>query len=162
MTEYHDRSIKKHVSYTQVQAFEKARSWCAMQERCNQEMRRKLAEWGIRSDSAEEIIAQLIVDGFLNEERYAKAYAGGKFRIKKWGRRKIIQELKRKNISEICIRRGLSVIDEVDYCKTLKKLLDQRIKQIKETNPIQRRAKIINFLVGKGYEAELIVKLMAE
>jgi len=147
---------EKPVRLTPEQALVKARKWCAFQERCYREARLKLSEWGIWGEKAEQLIAQLITEGFLNEERYAKAYAGGKFRMKKWGRRKIIQELKKKNISEYCIRKGLSVIDEKDYLATLRTLLVKRTKEVKEANPWKRRVKIVNFLVGKGYEPDLV------
>jgi regulatory protein len=152
-------NTKRSVKLTQEQALVKARAWCASQERCIQETRNKLSDWGLYGEKAEEIIAQLIIEGFLNEERFAKAFAGGKFRIKKWGRRKIIQELKKKHISEPCIRRGISAIDEEDYLATLRTLLNKKTREIRETDPLKRKAGIVNFLIGKGYEPELIREL---
>jgi regulatory protein len=145
-----------------AQALEKARAWCAYQERCSQDTRKKLSDWGLWGDEAEQVIAQLISEGFLNEERFAKAFAGGKFRIKKWGKRKIVSELKKKNISEPCIRRGLAVIEEAEYLATLKMLLLKKTKDAKESNPWRLKTKIVTFLVSKGYEPELVRAMLKE
>lgn len=157
-----DHKPKKTARLTAEQALVKIRAWCAYQERCNQDVRSKLFDWGFRGEVAEQLIAQLISEGFLNEERYAKTFAGGKFRIKKWGKRKIIQELKKKNISEPCIRKGLAGIDEKEYIATLTALLEKKKKEIKESNVWQRKAKLSNFLIGKGFEPELVYEIMRE
>jgi regulatory protein len=157
-----DLKPKRTEHLSQEQALVKARAWCALQERCSQDTRVKLSFWGVRGEEAEQIIAQLISEGFLNEERFARMFAGGKFRIKKWGRRKIVQELKKKKISEPCIRRGMSVIDDQDYLRTIKALLVKRSREVRETNPLQRKARIINFLVGKGYEMGIVMKAYRE
>src|SRR6478672_11099295 len=91
-----DDFLKKQKVYTQHQALVKAEAWCAYQERCQQEVRDKIYSWGLHEHEVENVIAELISKNFLNEERFAKAYAGGKFRIKKWGRVKIRMELKRR------------------------------------------------------------------
>ncbi len=89
--------LKKPKVYTQKQALIKAESYCAYQERCQQEVRDKLYSWGLHEVQVENVIAELIASNFINEERFAKAYAGGKFRIKKWGRVKIsIAKLKKR------------------------------------------------------------------
>jgi regulatory protein len=143
-----------------TQALEKARRWCALQERCHTETRTKLHDWGIHGDEAEEVISNLISEGFLNEERFARAYARGKFRIKHWGRIKIVSELKQKKISAYCIRKGLEEIDETEYLQTLEQLYAKRVKEVKERNPWTRKAKIYTFLAGKGFEPDLIRELM--
>ena len=97
----------------------KLRHYCAYQERCHEEVRTKLLSLKVYGDGLEEIINQLISEDFLNEERFAKAYAGGKFRMKKWGRGKIIQGLKARKISDYCIKQGMSEIPEEDYQKFL-------------------------------------------
>ena len=104
--------LKKPKVYTQKQALIKAESYCAYQERCQQEVRDKLYSWGLHEVQVENVIADLIASNFINEERFAKAYAGGKFRIKKWGRVKISIELKRRKISTYCIKKGLAEIEE--------------------------------------------------
>src|SRR3954470_11095456 len=98
--------------FTPQQAKEKIQRYCAYQERCHQEVRHKLFEFGLYQSEVDEILTGLITDGFLNEERFAKAFAGGKFRMKKWGRIKITHELEARNISKNCIRTGLLEIDD--------------------------------------------------
>jgi len=117
--------LKKPKVYTQKQALIKAESYCAYQERCQQELRDKLYSWGLHEIQVENVIADLIASNFINEERFAKAYAGGKFRIKKWGRVKISIELKRRKISAYCIKKGLAEIEEEEYIKTLQKVAEE-------------------------------------
>lgn len=146
--------------YTLLQALEKARRWCALQERCHGETRSKVQSWGFSEEDADQLVAQLISEGFLSEERFARAFARGKFRIKQWGRTKIIVELKRRKISEFCIRKGLEEIDDDEYQTTLQRLFDKRVKEVKERNPWKRKAKILSFLLAKGYERDLILSLL--
>ncbi|MEO6241003.1 MAG: regulatory protein RecX [Bacteroidia bacterium] len=147
---------KKQTVYTQHQALVKAESWCAYQERSQQEVRDKIYSWGLHADEVENVIAELISKNFLNEERFAKAFAGGKFRIKKWGRVKIRMELKRKRVSEYCIKKGMAEIDEDDYRKTLKKLAEEKMNSLKERDSMKKNYKVMSFLASKGYESELV------
>lgn len=137
-------------------ALVKAQAWCAYQERCQQEVRDKLYDWGMYPDGVEQVISALISDGFIDEERFAKAFAGGKFRIKKWGRVKIRIELKRRKISDYCIRKGMQEIDERDYMATLKKLADEKSRKTKEKHPLKKRYKVMSYLVSKGFESDLV------
>lgn len=116
------------------EAKEKIYNFCTYQERTQKEVRFKLFEYGLSSDEIEGIIADLITDNFINEERFAKTYAGGKFRIKKWGRMKIYAALKFRGISEYCMREAISSIDEEDYHDSLSKLLEKRSSVEKEKN----------------------------
>lgn len=138
------------------QAVPKAQAWCTYQERSQQEARDKLYEWGLHRNEVENIIADLITSGFINEERFAKAYAGGKFRIKKWGRVKIRLELKRKQITDYCIRKGLQEIDDREYSKTLKKVLEEKARSITEKNPLKRNYKVAQYAISRGFEPELV------
>jgi regulatory protein len=104
----------------------------------------------------DEILSQLITDGFLNEERFAKAYAGGKFRMKKWGKLKIKNELEFLGLTKNCIQRGLKEIEASDYSKTLKALIKKKSAEIKEENLFKKRDKVARFAIGKGYEAEMV------
>ena len=158
--EEHAKSTRK--VYTVSQALEKARQWCAVQDRCHSEARLKIHAWGIYGDEAEAVISALISEGFINEERFARSYARGKFRIKHWGRIKIIRELKTKKVSPACINKGLDEIDEEEYLQTLKDLFQKRKREIKETNPWKRKAAILNYLTAKGFEQELIYPLFNE
>lgn len=148
--------------YTPAQAFLKAQLFCSYQERFQQEVRDKLYDWGLFPDAVENIIAQLITENFLNEERFAKAYAGGKFRIKKWGRIKIKLELKKRNISDYCIRKAIQEIDEENYLQTLKLLIEKKAKETKDKNLLIRNSKIARYLASRGFEQDLIWDLLKE
>lgn len=151
---------KKPLAYTPQQALAKIQDWCAYQERCQQEVRDKLYSYGLKTGEVEDIIARLISDNFLNEERFARAYAGGKFRIRKWGRIKIKVALKGKRVSDYCIRKGLAEIDGHDYRKTLEKLLADKARALTEKNPVRRKYKLLQYASGKGYEQELIMQIL--
>lgn len=141
-------------------ALVKMQNWCAYQERCQQDARNKLYEFGLWPEAVENIITQLIQDNFINEERFAMQFASGKFRIKKWGRIKIKIELKQKRVSDYCIKKALSQIDDEEYIKTLKRLLELKQKLIKEKHPIKLKYKLLNYLASKGYEKDLIMDVL--
>ncbi len=141
---------------TPQQALAKARYWCAKQERSHIEIRTKLFKWGLKSNQVENIIAELITGGFINEERFAIQYAGGKFRIKKWGRLKIQSHLKQKKISDYCMEKGLGEIREKDYRQTLEDLMNKKSRTLREKNPLLKKNKLVRYLLGKGYESELV------
>lgn len=152
-----EKQIKYH---TPEQALIKIRDWCAYQERCQQEARDKLYDYGLKTDDVENIIAQLVNENFINEERFAIAFAGGKFRIKKWGRVKIKQELKAKRVSDYCIKKGLAVIDGTEYINTLKKVLALKAKSITEKNFLKKKQKLVRYALSKGYEQDLIFDIL--
>ena len=148
--------------YSPEAALLKIQSWCAYQERCQQETRDKLYEYGLWPEAVESIIADLISQGFLNEERFAKAFAGGKFRIKKWGRVKIKIELKRRKISDYCIRKAMEEINEDEYIKTLADVLEKKSRMISEKNPIKRKYKLLQFAYSRGFEQDLVLDVLKE
>ena len=131
----------------------KLQNYCAYQERCHQEVKNKLYELGCNTDTVNDVMVKLIETGFLNEERFAKAFAGGKFRTKKWGRLKIIRELKSRKISDYCIKSGLKEIDDEIYLQTIQALT---LKKVKQSFNWQEEQKIAQWLMGKGFELELI------
>lgn len=141
---------------TPQQALLKAASYCAYQERCYKEVEEKLAEWGIYGTDAGEILIKLSEQNYLNEERFAKAFAGGKFRVKKWGRTKIRMELKQRKISDYCINKGLAEIDEDVYLNTLTEIALEKWGATKQPNRIAKRYKVYQYLVSRGYESDLI------
>lgn len=143
-------------------ALARIQKYCAYQERCHREVREKLFGYGLRSSEVEEIISRLIMDNFLNEERFAKAFAGGKFRMKKWGRTKIAHELESLGLTQNCINRGLKEIDPSDYKKTLLLLLKKKQAEVKGENVFARRNKIARFAIGKGYEPDLVWDFVKE
>jgi regulatory protein len=144
------------------QAREKIERYCAYQERSHLEVRNKLFTLGLFENDVDEILSTLIVDGFLNEERFAKAYAGGKFRLKKWGKIKIANGLEKKGVSKNCIKSGLKEIDLEDYTETLKQLLVQKSEQLEEPNLYVKRDKLSNYAILKGYEPPLVWEVLRE
>jgi regulatory protein len=147
---------KKEKLYTRQDALIRISSYCAYQERTQQEVRDKLYGYGLHKDMVEELISKLISENFINEERFAKTYAGGKFRIKRWGRIKIKEWLKAKGISEYCIRKGLQEVDARDYHAALLSLIEKRAAKETEKNEYKRKHKIAAYLIGKGYEPDLV------
>ncbi|HEV7347597.1 regulatory protein RecX [Telluribacter sp.] len=137
---------------------QKAASYCAYQERTQDEVRKRLQKWGVWSEEADEIIAELISMNYLSEERFARTYAGGKFRVKNWGRLKIKQELSRRGLTDYNIRQGMAEIKDSTYEATLKELLTKKLTALKrtETDPLKLKQKLIRFALGKGYESELV------
>jgi regulatory protein len=138
------------------QFLQKAAGFCAYQERTHAEVRERLREWCIYSDEAEEMIVWLIENNYLNEERFAKAYAGGKFRIKNWGRIRIKNELKMKGLSDYCIRIGLAEIEENDYQNKLRALLTKKEEEFDFENAFLKKQKLARYFIGKGYESNLV------
>ena len=134
----------------------KAANFCAYQERTHKEVRKKLAELEILGDDAEEIITYLIENNYLNEERFARVFAGSKFRQKKWGRIKIRQELKMRGMSEYCLKAGMSEIDGDDYMITLQEIIEKKSKDIKDSNKSIVRQKLVKFALSKGFENDLV------
>ena len=141
-------------------ALVKMQSWCAYQERCQQDARNKLYELGMWEEAVENIIVKLIEDNFLNEERFATSFARGKFNIKKWGRIKIKQELKQKRVGDYCLKKAMLQIDETEYIATLKRLMEIKRKLIKEKSPIKLNYKLMNYALSKGYEKDLVFDVL--
>ncbi|HCW07218.1 MAG TPA: RecX family transcriptional regulator [Cytophagales bacterium] len=137
-------------------ALAKIYRYCAYQERSHYEVRKKLFEYGLRSSEVDEILARLITESFLNEERFAKTFAGGKFRMLKWGKLKIQRELEMLQLTQRCIAKGLAEIDSSEYKKTLSNLIAKKADQIDETNIFKLKSKLANYAIGKGYEPELV------
>lgn len=157
-----DFENKPKKKLTPAQALIRAQLACAYQERCHQEMRNKLYEWGLYPDAVENILANLITENFLNEERFAKAYAGGKFRIKKWGRIKIKIELRKRKLSDYCIKKGMLEIDDKDYIKTLKQIIAKKSKEVKGGSLQVRNYKIAQYAASRGFEQDLIWDIIKE
>tara|TARA_B100000902_G_C26654497_1_gene595387 strand:+ start:48 stop:518 length:471 start_codon:yes stop_codon:yes gene_type:complete len=136
------------------------RNYCAIQERCIFDVRSKLQGWGILYKDIREIIKELVHHNFINESRYAKTFCRGKFNIKKWGRMKIIYEMKKKNISEDDINQGIRIIDNHEYKKVLESLYIRKSKSIKIKDKFKKEAKIAKFLQQKGFETNMIWELI--
>jgi len=158
-----DEMNKRYRTLTPEQAYVKIRHFCAFQERTHQEVKMKLHSYGVGWTDISEIASKLIEEGFLNEERFAMAFVGGKFRIKQWGRKKIEQELKKKQVSGYNIRLALrDAIDLEEYEKTMLKIIEKKWFSIKpETDSLfTKKAKTQAYLFQRGFEQDLIVKLI--
>jgi len=139
------------------QALPKIKQYCTYQERCHAEVKEKLYAFGLYKKDVEQLMSQLIEENYLNEERFAIQYAGGKFRMNQWGRIKIKYALKQKQVSDYCIKKALKEINESDYKKTLQKLAEQKLKTLKgEKNIFIKKRKLQDYLLQKGYEGELV------
>jgi regulatory protein len=141
----------------------KAMAYCAYQERSRQQLRDKLAEWGQEPDVIEKLLAELEQENFLNEERFARAYAGGKFRTKHWGRYKIQQGLKQHRIAATLMQQALQQeIDPDDYWQTLLQLLEKKAATESERTPALRKSKLARYAISKGYEQDLVWDALKE
>ena len=126
-------------------------------------MRYKLIQWGVYGDDLENVLAELIEERFLDEERFARSFARGKFRIKQWGRLRIVGELKKRDISEYCIRAGLSEIDEEDYLETLRDLLRRKSEGLDGgLTPFERKQSLVRYGMQRGFETHLAQQVAAE
>jgi regulatory protein len=153
---------KKPVKLDKKTALMKAEHYCAYQERAQQEIRNKLYEWGLWSADVEEIISELITTNFLNEERFALAYVSGKFNIKKWGKIKIKQGLKLRKVPDKMIAKALNSIDYDDYLQTVLQAAEKKLPTITEKDPFKRRYKLSTYLMGKGFESDVISSVLKD
>jgi regulatory protein len=145
---------------TKEQALQKLYQYCAYQERSHAEVQQKLWDLGVYRSEHDEIISKLIEEDYLNEERFAKAFAGGKFRMKEWGRKKIYYALKEKKVSEYNIKKAMKEIDEDAYQKTLHDLAEKKYISLKGEQYLVRKKKTMDYLLQKGYEPELITRVV--
>jgi len=153
---------QKTKGYTIREATKKIESYCAYQDRCHKEVNGKLKEMGMIPLAIDTIIGQLIEDRFLNEERFAKSFARGKFNIKKWGKNRIVNELKFRNISKYNITTALKEIDPQEYLNTLDTLAIKRLGQISESNIQKRKKKLADYLLYRGWESHLVYEKLQE
>ncbi|MCY7422122.1 MAG: RecX family transcriptional regulator [Chitinophagaceae bacterium] len=141
---------------TREQAFQMIRHYCAYQERCHSEVKEKLYGFGLHRNEVDGLLSELIENNYLNEERFACQYAGGKFRINQWGRNKIVYALRQKGVSTYCINKGLKEIKEADYDRVLLKLATAKWSSLKSEQYLTRQAKAFAYLQQKGFEPNLI------
>lgn len=156
MYSYSDDEAKPRKRLTPQQAKDKIYRYCAYQERSHQEVKNKLYDMGLWSNEVDELLTELITEGFLNEARFASAFVGGKYRMKQWGRIKIVQALQAKGVSPNCIKSGLKEIDEVDYLETLRTLLQKKASLVDDEDLFVKRDKVARHAIQKGYEPELV------
>jgi regulatory protein len=138
-------------------------NYCKYQERCHSEVRNKLYELGCTTTDVEQHLTKLIEIDALNEERFAKAFAGGKFRMKQWGREKIKQQLKLRKISDYCIRKAMTEIDPDTYERTMRKLAEKKVHENRsDRSVLSRKSKLYRYMVQKGYERDLVMDLVKD
>ena len=152
----------KKLTYTVEEAKRKLEKYCIYQDRCHKEIDQKLYEMSMIEEAKNVIILHLMEHDFVNEERFSKSYARGKFRIKKWGKQRIIRELKFRNISDYNIKSALKEIDEEEYLKTLENLAQKKMELISEKNPYKKSHKVTNFLLYRGFENNLVYDIVRE
>jgi len=145
---------------TRSAAIRKAAHYCAYQERAHQELRDKLYDLGLYRNEVEQVIAEMILSGFLNEERFAMAYVSGKFRINHWGRRKIRHGLRLKRVPDKLIEKALATIDPGDYRDTILRQAEKYSRQLTERHPQRRKWKVAHYLAERGFEPELVSELL--
>lgn len=149
---------------TPDEALAKLENFCAYQERSPREVAEKLRQLGIAGEDAEQILQVLAGDGFFNEERFARAFAGGKFRINEWGRAKIRQELRQRGIPPRLVEQVLEEeIDENEYLRTLQKLAQKKFDSLPDNeDAFKKRQKTGMFLMRCGFEQELIFSILSD
>jgi len=146
---------------TPQQALPKLMQFCAYQERCHSEVKEKLYSYGVYGEDADLIIGKLIEENYLNEERFAIHYAGGKFRMKQWGKVKIKFALKQKQVSDYCIRKALNSIDDAAYAAALEKTVAEKLRALRgEKNIFIKKRKLQDFLLQRGFENELVREMV--
>lgn len=151
---------KRRTRLSKDDALDLMQKYCVYQDRCQSEIRTRLIEHGVYGDDLEEVIAELISDDFINEERFAKSYTRGKFKIKGWGRIKILKELKFRKISDYSIKKGMLEIDEDDYYEKLYRLLEKKLETLNESDIWMLRKKLTSFGTQKGYEYDIIKEVV--
>ncbi|WP_299128562.1 regulatory protein RecX [uncultured Winogradskyella sp.] len=149
-------------TYTVDEAQKILENYCAYQERCHKEVKTKLVQMRMIPQAIDHILAHLITHNYLNEQRFAEAFVRGKFRIKKWGKNRILRELKFRDISKYSIDVALKEIDLDDYYATLDALVKKRISQVKEKNSYKKKKKVADYLLYRGWESHLIYDKLNE
>lgn len=147
---------------TPEQALQKLKHFCGYQERSHYETQQKLYSFGLYKKDVEILLSQLIEENYLNEERYAIAFASGRFRIKQWGRIKIKYEMQQHKVSSYNITKALKSIDETDYLATLQALAVKKWASLKSEQYLNRQAKTTSFLMQRGFEPNLIAAAIAK
>ncbi|MEZ4793601.1 MAG: regulatory protein RecX [Gelidibacter sp.] len=143
-------------TYTVQEAQSKLEHYCSYQERCHKEVVQKLQSMNMIPQAVDIIIVHLLDNNFLNEERFAKAFVKGKFRIKKWGKHRIARELKQKGITKNLIAEAIKEISETDYLNTFNELAKKKAQSIKETNHQKKKKKLADYLLYRGWESHLV------
>ena len=148
--------MQRRQTYTLTEAIKKLENYCAYQERCHKEVQQKLKDMQMIPEARDAVIGHLLEHNFLNEERFAKAFVSGKFKIKKWGKRRLTLALKQKDISKYNINLALSMISDEEYIDTFNSLAEKKLASIRETNTLKKKKKLADYLLYRGWEPHLV------
>ncbi|MDZ7742337.1 MAG: regulatory protein RecX [Bacteroidota bacterium] len=140
--------------------YDKMQHYCSYQERCILDVQTKLRSWKVQEQVMDKIIRKLLSEGYIDEERFARLFAGGKFRIKKWGKNKIFAELARRRIPDLYIQMALQEIEDDEYLNALQEILTQKDSLLKEDNLQKRKHKLLQYALSKGYDQALIFRAL--
>ena len=140
----------------------KLQYYCSYQDRCHKEVHEKLKTFNIIPEGVDQIISNLIRENFLNETRFCESFVRGKFKIKNWGKIRIINELKRRNISTYNINQGLKEIDELEYLKKFEEIFNKKLSSLEKLTPVLKKKKILSYLLYRGWESSLIYQKIYE
>ena len=143
-------------TYNVDEALAKLQRYCAYQDRCHKEVAQKLKDMQMIPQASEQIITTLIEENFLNEERFAMAFVRGKFKIKKWGRRRLISELKQRNISNYLVNKALGQISDMEYKTTFEALAHKKANSLKGGSVLKKKKKLADYLLYRGWESHLV------
>lgn len=143
-------------TYTLSEAKKKLEHYCAYQERCHKEVLQKLKGMNMIPEVIDVVIGHLLEHNFLNEERFAKNYILGRFKIKKWGKRRLTLALKQKDISKYNINLALNLIGDNEYIDTFNALAEKKLESIRETNVLKKKKKLTDYLLYRGWEPHLV------
>ena len=153
---YYFSLMQAKKTYTVQEATKKMESYCAYQERCHQEVVQKLTGMHMIPEAIDVIMVHLLQHNFLNEERFAKTFVRGKFKIKAWGRNRLTFQLKQKGVSKVNINNALAEITEEEYIGLFNDLADKKASSIKETNKLKKKKKFIDYFLYRGWESHLV------
>jgi len=156
-------NYKQKKYHSKQEALEKLKHYCAYQDRCHSEVKYKLIELGIRGDDIDDITIDLLQGDYLNEERFARSFARGKFLMKRWGKNKIKIKLREKQVSSFCIEKGLTEIKDVDYSKTLSQVIATKWHELRDKKFSQtKKQKVAAFAIQRGFESNLVWAVLKE
>lgn len=151
---------KNNLSFQE--ALLKAQKLCSVEEKCKSDVRKKLFDWGVNSENTEKVITQLIQENFIDERRFAKAFSKDKLRLNKWGKIKIAFELNQKKLPRNAIQEAVSLIDENEYFEVLKKETLKKLRSLNDKDPFIMKGKLHRYASSKGFENEVIFKVLEE
>lgn len=147
---------------TYEQALSRAAALCSRSEHCESQVREKLRQWDVGEDDSDRIIEYLYNEKYLDNERFARAFVSDKFRYNQWGRQKIRQALRFLRLPDDAIGQALQEIDDEEYADALRKIIDAKARSLRDDDPRQRQAKLVRHALSRGFEMDLVLRLMEE